>query len=301
MKNVNLLTSFFHVARQGSFSKAADETGISKAAISKHVKDLETSYGIKLIHRTTRSLVLTEEGKNVYLYCQSLMQQVEDIDLYLAESQQRVRGHIHLKAPPVLDNDILYRVLAQYRNSYPDVTIHVEMADRLGPAKHEKFDLALHIGSIRDCSYICRKLCELDTFVLATPEYWNHYGRPSHPKELTQHLCINYSHCKSKESWVFYKNNERFIAQLNPVMESDSEKLILNMLLASAGVSTVLDILAKPYITSGRLESVLDDYTYPVNLYALYPSRHHQPLRVCKLIDLLLENLSPLHVDCSII
>ena len=292
MINLNLLNTFFHVARLGSFSRAADAMDLSKAIVSRHIKELESVYNTQLMRRTTRSLQLTTEGEYVYQQCLEIMESVATVDDYLGESQNQVSGNLRLKIPPVLDYPVFYDILQEYQKNYPEVTVNIELADRLGNAQDENFDLALHIGHIRDCSYACRIIRRMSTFVVATPEYWDANGKPEHPADLSRYTCLNYSHCKSKGRWLFYKNGVQTEAVLNSKIESDSEKMLMHLVLRNMGVTTVLDILAEPYLGSGELEPVLEDYTFPVDLYALYPSRKHIPARVKAFIELLEKRLS---------
>ena len=265
--------------------------GLSKAIVSRHIKELESIYNTQLMRRTTRSLQLTAEGEFVYQQCLEVMKNVEAVDDYLSENQNILSGNVCLKIPAILDDPALYDILQEYRTLYPGVTLHIELNDILGNAGDETFDLALHIGHIRDCSYVCRILRRLNTFVVASPDYWADHGKPQSPNDLSNHICLNYTHCKSKGRWLFYKEGVQYEAVLNSTIESDSEKMLMHLVLRNMGVTTVLDLLAEPYLKSGELECVLDEYTFPVDLYALYPSRKHIPARIKRLIELLEKRL----------
>ena len=201
MINLNLLSTFYHVAKLGSFVQAAEKLNVSRAIVTRHIQELEAIHETRLIHRTTRSLSLTDEGQHVYQQCLTIMETIENIEHYLGESQESVSGVIRLKIPPVLDTHALYDVLDEYSKAYPSVQLNIELDDTLGKIADEEFDLALHIGKIRNCSYICRRLASLKTFVVASPNYWEKHGRPEVPSQLSEHKCLNYSHCKTKGKW----------------------------------------------------------------------------------------------------
>ncbi|WP_108945579.1 LysR family transcriptional regulator [Shewanella halifaxensis] len=288
--NLNLLTSFYAVARHGSFNAAADELCLTHSVISKHIKQLESSLHSQLITRTTRALDLTEEGKFLYQKCQSIFNEVAQVKDYIDEKQRVVSGRLVIKMPSILkhDNGIAQSLQLLHVN-YPELLLDIVFDDNLGDLVKEGVDIAFRIGKLEDSSYLCRKIRDIDTYVVASPEYLSAAGIPTHPNELTTHKCLHYSHCLTGLNWSFKQDGKQFNVPITPAFASMSESMLAQYACNGFGVTTSLDFVVAKEIASGQLVSILKPFTWKTELYLVFPYAAVVPLKTRTLIDVVLD------------
>lgn len=284
--NLNLLTSFYAVARHGSFSGAADELCLTHSVISKHIKQLEESLDSALLIRTTRSVCLTEEGAFLFKKCQSIFAELEEVNSYIDERKKVVTGRLVVKMPSILKHDAgVNQCLETLHLNYPDLSLDIVFEDKLGDLLREGIDVAFHIGALQDSSYLCRKVRNIGTNVVASPEYLAVAGVPSHPSELSQHKCLHYSHCLTGLNWLFKEDGAEFKVPITPILSSMSESMLARYACRGFGVTTTLDFVTQDAIDSGRLVSILEEYTWATELYLVYPNTKQVPLKTRTLIN----------------
>ncbi len=286
--NLNLLNSFYAVARHGSFAGAADQLCLSHSVISKHVKQLEDSLRVALFLRTTRSLRLTEEGECLYQKCQAIFAQLEEFRGYIDQRKQQVTGKLVVKMPSILKHDPqVAQCLESLHIKYPQLCLEIVFNDRLGDLLREGVDVALHIGPLQDSSYLCRKVRDISTYIVASPEYLAKAGTPIHPAELSQHQCLHYSHCLTGLNWSFVEKGKRFKVPITPVLSSMSESMLASYAAKGFGVTTTLDFVSQKAIDSGELVSILAPFSWKTELYLVYPNSSQIPLKTRTFIDTL--------------
>ncbi|GIU13752.1 LysR family transcriptional regulator [Shewanella sp. MBTL60-007] len=287
--NLNLLSSFYAVARHGSFAGAANELCLTNSVISKHIKQLETSLHSQLIIRTTRALDLTEEGEFLYLKCQSIFNEIAQVKDYIDEKQRVVSGRLVIKMPSILKHDdTIAKSLEFMHLAHPNLILDIVFNDNLGDLVKEGVDIAFRIGKLEDSSYLCRKVRDIDTYVVASPEYLKVAGTPLHPNELTQHKCLHYSHCLTGLNWSFKQEGEQFNVPISPVLSSMSESMLAQYACKGLGVTTTLDFVTHKEIESGRLVSLLKDFTWKTELFLIFPYAAVVPLKTRTFINSIL-------------
>jgi len=287
--NLNLLTSFYAVVRHGSFVGAADELCLTNSVISKHVKQLETSLNSQLLQRTTRAISLTEEGEFLYLKCQSIFADVEQVKGFIDERRRVVTGRLVIKMPGILEHDKgVSACLESMLLLYPELALEIVFDDKLGDLIKEGVDLAFHIGELEDSSYLCRKVRDIDTYVVASPDYLSKAGVPEHPSDLSQHKCLHYSHCLTKKYWQFREDGYDFKVPITPIISSMSERILAQYACKGFGITTTLDFVTQEDIESGSLVSLLKAFTWKTALYLVYPSTNNVPLKTRTLINTLM-------------
>ncbi|ABV88713.1 LysR family transcriptional regulator [Shewanella pealeana] len=287
--NLNLLSSFYAVARHGSFAAAADELCLTHSVISKHIKQLETSLQSQLIIRTTRALELTEEGEFLYSKCQSIFNEVLQVKDFIDEKKRVVSGRLVIKMPSILKHDDgIAKSLEFMHLTYPGLMLDIVFDDNLGDLVKEGVDIAFRIGKLEDSSYLCRKVRDIDTYVVASPEYLKVAGTPLHPNELTQHKCLHYSHCLTGLNWSFKQNGEQFNVPITPALSSMSESMLAQYACKGFGVTTTLDFVTAKDIESARLVSLLKDFTWKTELYLVFPYAAVVPLKTRSFINSIL-------------
>ncbi|WP_133638253.1 LysR family transcriptional regulator [Photobacterium lutimaris] len=286
--NLNLLATFYTVVMNNSFSVAADKLCLSKSVISKHVKQLEHELRCSLIQRTTRQINLTEEGQFLYERCTEIFDSVDKCYGFIDERKDIVRGKLRVKMPAVLEFDShITDTFEQLLRAYPELELDIIFDNQIGDLIHEHVDVVLRIGELEDSSYKCKKIKNIGTYVVASPDYLDKYGIPEKPADLTNHKCMNYSHCLTKGRWMFNEGGQEIKIEIAPFIQTESESLLTRYAIKGLGITTTLDFITEAHIQSGELISLLDDFTWKTELYAVYPNNAVMPLKTRKLIDLL--------------
>ena len=299
---------FAKVASAGSFAKAADELSLSHATVSKAISRLEARLGERLFHRTSRRLSLTETGRVLATRAARILSEAEDAE---AEAQARSvspRGKIRLAAPMSFGLDQIAPILPSFLSSYAEVSIDLQLDDRVVDMVGAGIDLAIRIAALPDSSLIVRRLCPVERYVVGAPAYFEKYGRPSRPSDLAKHACLGYTYLASGNVWHFTNEagEEESVAVKGP-LSANSADAVEATLLAGLGVATQPDFVVWKALESGRLERVLHDWSAPaLNVNILTPAGGPRALKVTALIDFLVRHFSTdaapwakFHKDCS--
>ncbi|MFT5707411.1 MAG: DNA-binding transcriptional LysR family regulator [Oceanospirillaceae bacterium] len=288
--NLNLLITFCTVVKHNSFTLAADELVLSKSVVSKQIKELENTVQCTLIQRTTRTLFLTEEGQYLYLHYSKIIDDIKRCHDSIDQKNKTIGGILKIRLPIVLEHDIeLMRLISKFAKKYPSVELEIAYGYTLDDLIGEGIDLAFHIGELADSTYKCRKIKNIGTSVVASPEYIKRFGMPLEPSDLQNHRCMNYRSCLTKDKWRFnFKDDSYEFVNLKSTILSDSESLLVEMARNSVGIACALDFLADEYIEKGELVSIINNYTWTTELYVVYPGNTTTPYKTRTFIDYLL-------------
>src|ERR1700760_849236 len=181
------MASFVSVVDEGSFVGAANAVGLSKAAISRHLNDLEQRLGVRLLHRTTRRLSLTAEGQAFYARCRELLADVEDAESEITSQSGAPSGLLRVNAPLTFGVLHLAPLWGQFADLYPKVSLDVTLGDRVVDLIDEGYDLLIRISAMTGSMLVSRKLATTRMVLCATPTYLRKYGTPTHPRDLAAH------------------------------------------------------------------------------------------------------------------
>ncbi|MBX3611081.1 MAG: LysR family transcriptional regulator [Hydrogenophaga sp.] len=278
------------VVDAGSFVKAADALGMSKAAVSRHVADLEAHLGVRLLHRTTRRLSLTPEGELYHLRCLEVLARVDEAEAEITSRSGEVSGVLRINAPFTFGLLHLAPLWMEFMALHPKVTLDVTLADRMVDLVEEGFDLAVRIARLPDSSLISRQLSRTRVVLCASPEYLHRHGTPSHPAELARHSVISYSLFSMGEHWVFDGPEGPVGVKVNPRLRSNNGDTCRLAALRHQGIVLQPSFLVGPDIQAGRLVEILPEYrSVELGIYAVYPSRKFVAPKVRVLIDFLAE------------
>nr|WP_241697732.1 LysR family transcriptional regulator [Mariprofundus sp. NF] len=288
------METFAAVVEAESFTQASEHLGISKSFVSKQVSQLEQSLGVRLLHRSTRKLSLTDEGSSFYKHCRLIVSEAEKAKAELLESQQNPRGRIRIAVPQSLIISRAGDVLLQFQKQFPDIQLEVMASGAAADMIDEGLDLALRIGQLEDSSLVCRKLSECVFQVVASPQYIAQHGEPESPAELTQHNCLIYASSKLSQHWPFrLPNGKAITVNTRGNLACNDGHLILKAALDGIGIAFAPSILFQHYIDEDKLCLLLSEYSLPpVSISALFPSNRNLSRKVKVLIDFLSEHLS---------
>jgi molybdate transport repressor ModE-like protein len=287
------------IAQTGSFTQAAQRLGLSKAAVSQRVAELERSVGVTLVQRTTRSVRLTDAG-------QRLVDSTTESFAHIARSMGSTRdlagqprGVVRLTAPVALGRQQIAPTMAAFFKRYPDIRVELALSDEVVNLAHEGFDLAVRHTSAAPDNHVAWKLCSSRTLLLATAGYLRRRGTPMHPSDLVNHDCLSYLR-NGPAQWMFEqattKEPERISVPVQGPLRANNSELLRDAVLAGLGIAQIPDFSAAAALRSGRLREVLPQWK-PVGffgdaIFAIRPWSPTTPRAVQLLVAHLRETLA---------
>jgi len=286
------MQTFAAVADSGSFVRAADTLGLSRAAVSRHVADLEARLGTRLLHRTTRRLSLTEEGEIFLARCRELIAGVEAAEAELGARGGAARGLLRVNAPVSFGISHLAPLWPEFQALYPEVRLDIELADRIVDLFEEGYDLAIRIADLPSSTLVGRRLATTRMVLCATPEYLARHGEPREPGELAGHLKIAYSYWGGNEM-IFDGPDGEARARIDPYLTSNNGETCRAAALAHRGIILQPSFLIGEDLAAGRLVELMPEYrALELGIYALYPTRKHVAPKVRAMVDFLLHKFA---------
>lgn len=295
MDRLSRVPIFVAVAKYGSFAEAARRLGMTGSAVSKQVQRLEADLGVRLFHRTTRQLSLTDEGSYLFEHSAPLVEGLEEVGELLAGRKAKPEGMLRISAPVGLAQRVLKAPLADFAGRYPDIGVHLELSDRFVDLVAEGFDLALRIGHLEDSSLIARRIADVPLVVVASPKLLKTYGTPETPQALSQLPFVHYVTDSGRSRLTIQRDQEdpeTIVCQGR--MSSNNDQMMVAFALAGLGVITLPRFMVQDELAQGELQELLPAYrVMPMRrLYAVFPNGRHLPLKTRILIDFLVETVA---------
>lgn len=284
---------FTHVAEASGFTAASTRLGLSRAAVSKHIAQLESHLGGQLLQRTTRRVSLTEVGQTYYARCKQILEDVADAECIVTGLNTEPRGTLRLNAPMSFGIKQLAPLLNRFTLRYPQLQIDLSLNDRLVDVVEEGYDLVIRIAALKDSRLIARRLAPSRHIICAAPDYLDRYGRPETTDDLTQHQCLRYTYTKNSNEWrLARRGTEQRVRITGPLLVNNGDA-ICAATESGAGIALLPTFIAGDAVRSGKLEVILRDYDCPtLGIYVVYSSSRHQSAKVRALIDFLAQEIS---------
>lgn len=295
MDTLTSMRVFQAVVEAGSFAAAADQLALSRGMVTKHVASLEQQLGVRLLHRTTRRLTLTEVGADYLARVTAILTQVDEAALAASSQSNTPAGTIRMTAGVDVGQRRLGHLLAAFRQVYPRIDVDLTLSNRHVDLLEEGFDLALRTADhAADERLVGRKvLGPLNNMVVASPAYLDVHGRPRTPAELRQHNCLFNRHQFESNYWTFGPSSDPVRVPVNGSLSANNNVLLIDAARAGLGVVMQPQVLVAEDVESGRLVELLPDWEKAsTTLYALYPERRFLPQKVRVFIDFLMDYLS---------
>jgi DNA-binding transcriptional LysR family regulator len=288
--------AFVTVVQEGSFTAAARVLKVPKTRISRKVQELEQRLQAQLLHRTTRSLKLTEAGTAYFERSQAIVKDLEDAESAVAELQDHPRGWLRITAPFWLGTRVVAPMLSEFRRFYPDVHPQLLLGNNVVDLVAENIDVALRlwVGSMPDSTMAARHMGSLRMGVYAAPRYLERLGAPEHPSELVDHDCLLVQHFFERPAveWPLWRGREQFNAPLRPVAVASDPEALHIFLLAGDGLLMTNHSRVAADVAAGRLVRILSEWDGPEPaLYAVRPGGRVQPPKVKAFLDFLVPRL----------
>ncbi|WP_064835215.1 LysR family transcriptional regulator [Rhizobium phaseoli] len=275
------IIAFARSASLGSYTAAARSLSISPSAVSKSVQRLEENLGISLFSRTTRSLTLTAEGRDLHERALRLLREAEEIEQAAVAARGEPSGTLKVTAPLPIGANLIAPALPRFRERFPKVSVDLRLGDTFTDIIEEGIDVAIRVGEPADSRLIARKLAPNRVCAFASPDYIKRRGIPTRPEDLVHHDCVNFRLQSTGQTlrWPF-KVGDRVVEIVpNATIVVDNSDAVAAILVAGGGIGISPTYIAAPYLESGELVPVLKEYAVDrFNITALWPeSRRGNP------------------------
>jgi DNA-binding transcriptional LysR family regulator len=290
MDRFDAITAFVAVARSSGFSAASRSLGTPVANVSRKVALLEEALGVRLFVRTTRHVALTEGGKRYFEACSRVLDDLRDADEEVAGEYREPKGDLTLTAPLGFGQQHLQPVVLEFLRAFPQVNVHLQLADRVVPLVEEHVDGAVRIGTLADSSLVARELGAVRLVVCAAPAYLAARGAPPDLAALAAHDCISWTGLGPQKSWAFpVPGGPDTAEQQIPVqvrLSTTTPESALQAALAGVGLVQATTYQVAPHVSEGRLVPVLSAYdSKPMPVSLVYPSKRLIPLKLRVFLD----------------
>jgi len=282
------MQTFNAVVDAGSFVKAADALDMSKAAVSRYVVDMETRLGVRLLHRTTRRLSLTDEGQVFYSRSKELLAELAEAEEEITSRSHAASGLLRINAPFTFGVLHLAPLWGAFRSQHPKVKLDVTLADRLVDLVEEGYDVAIRIARLDNSTLVSKRLASTRMVLCASPQYLALQATTKEPADLAQHAVISYSYWSTRDEWHFDGPQGPVSVKTQPCISTNSGDTCRAAALAHQGVILQPSFLVGPDIKAGALIELLPQFrSIELGIYAVYPTRKHVSAKVRALIDFL--------------
>jgi DNA-binding transcriptional LysR family regulator len=287
---LNEMEIFYYVVELKSFSKTAEKLGVAKSHISKKVTALKESLSAQLLTRSTRKLNLTEAGELFYKRCAQVVCEAENGFAQIRHLKDKPRGRLRLSIPPALGNHMLTPLFQRYMQRYPEVTLEIELENRVIDLVAEGIDLAIRSATMASSSLVATKLFTVKNILCATPSYINTHGVIKKPEQLAAHLFATYRHKRTIQSLTLYKDKKEIIAPIKSTLACNQIDFLKAMVLSGNCVAVFPEFMVEKELTDGRLLHCLPNYSFSSSdAYAIFPNKEFLPPKVRVLIEMLKE------------
>jgi LysR family transcriptional regulator for bpeEF and oprC len=290
MDRLDALKVFCAVVETGGFRKAADKLGISTPSVTNQIVALETHFNIKLLNRTTRSMSMTDEGRQCYEQALRLLGDMSELETSLQVSNKTPRGSLWVDLPSGLSRLYVAPALPRFLKAYPEITLKMTVSDRMIDMVEEGVDVLVRIGQLQDSGMIAKKIAATQFVCCASPAFLKKHGRPKTPDDLARFTCLNFLYPKSRQvrPWIFQKDGAPFSQTPQGVLGMDHVESLIEAAKAGCGIVQQMSVsLAEP-IRSGALEVVLPDWRAAgPDVSVLFHPRHQRAAKVKVFVDFL--------------
>ena len=287
MDRLKQIETLVAVATKGSLTAAARAEGVAPAVIGRRIDALEERLGVKLLIRTTRRISLTHEGSAFLEDGQRLLADLANAEASVSAGGVKASGHLRITAPAGFGRRHVAPLVPRFIAQHPDVSVSLNLSDRVVDIVNEGFDCAIRVGDLGDSSLVSVRLADNRRLCVGAPAYLQRAGVPRTPAELSRHECLTLSSDASQtRGWAFMVDG--VLTHLRPSgrLDCSDGQVLHDWCLAGLGLAWRSTWEVEREVAAGRLQVVLDDFAAPPNgIFAVFPQRKHLPLRVRLWID----------------
>ena len=282
------IEAFERVVRFGSFTRAAEDLGVSRSHISRQITALENRLDAQLLLRTTRTVTPTEVGRAFYLRCQEILGNLEDAEQAVVDLQERPRGILRVTVAGAYGEDFIAPASIAFMQQHPDLTVELDFSNRLIDLISEGYDLAIRAGTLKDSTLIARRISNRRLVTCAAPVYLERSGTPGTIHSLTNHNCL----LGTLQSWRFQENGRNFDLRVEGNWRSNNGRALLHAARAGLGLVQLPSFYVEEDLKRGTLTTVLEDFNpTDTGVWAVYPHNRHLSAKVRLFVNFLAETL----------
>lgn len=291
MELLNDMALFVEVVKAKGFRHAAEAVGIPNSTVSRRIGSLEKAIGLRLLHRTTRRIELTEAGQIYFERCKRIVDEAKLAHEQLGELLAQPSGVLRASLPVDFANIYLAPLIAEFARRYPGISFDFDLTPRLVDLVSEPFDVAIRMGTPQNSNLYARQLANLACYLYASPGYLEQFGDPSHPSDLAQHECLGFRTGKAS-TWLLRKDDESIEVSVGGRFQLNSVGLIRRLATLDQGIALIPAEIVAEDVIQGRLRRVLPDWEGPATpVYAMTETRL-LPAKTQRFIEFLRERLS---------
>jgi DNA-binding transcriptional LysR family regulator len=284
------LLLFARIVECGSFSLAAERVQLPKSTVSRRISLLEAHLGERLLHRTTRKLVLTEFGASLLEHARKVADETEAAGALAQHRQGAPSGLLRVSMPADFANVAMSATLAQFMNRYPAISLELDLSPRRVDLVAEGYDLAIRMGNLPDDATLAARRITFSSLALyASPLYTSLRGLPEHPDDLFKHDLLSLPpRLNGLIRWTLLRGKTTWERELPVRLLANSPELLVRMASTGIGIGASTEAIARPYLQTGELVRVLPEWAFPqVTGWAVFPGRRLMPAKTRVFIDML--------------
>lgn len=288
MDELGGLSVFVHVADAGSFVAAGRVLGLSASAIGKSIARLEERLGVRLFHRSTRSIRLTQEGALFLDRCRRIIGEIKAAELELSRASETPRGRLRVSLP--LASGLLLPVMCDFMSQYPDIELDLDFTNRNVDLIEEGFDAAIRVGNLEDSRLSARNCGSFNLILVASPIYIARRGMPKQISDLSNHDCLHFRFIRSGRiaKWPLSVDPAGPDIRLPPKLVSNENLMLIQAAKQGLGITCVPDFTVRSALAAGTLQAILErDVNQKIDWWALWPSNPHLQPKLAAFVDFL--------------
>lgn len=299
--DLNRVAAFVRVVHDGSFTAAARALGVPKSSVSRSVAQLEQELKIRLLHRTTRKLHLTDAGAAFYERAARAIADLGDATAAAADMSADLRGTVRLTAPVDFGVIVLASLVARFVRAHPTIRVETILTGRIVDLVGEGIDLAVRAGQLRDSSLVARRIGPLSAALFATPRYLAKHPAPSRVADLAGHACVVFRPSQTKSTWTLaHRDGEQASVEVRGPVSSDDLGFVRKAVLSGVGVGLLPEFLVLRDEERGKLVRLLPEWAqHGATLSIVYPSARFVPQRVVVFREFLVRELAKFQETCG--
>lgn len=285
------LHSFVQVAQKGSFAAAALSEGVTPAILGRRLDALEKRLGVKLMHRSTRGLRLTELGEQLLERARQLLRDFDDVEADISSSGSMVKGNLLVSAPASFGRLHVAPHALGFQQQFPNLKLAFNLTDSVVDLVSEGYDLSIRIGEVIDPNYVAVKLFPNRRVVCGTPDYFARHGTPTTLEELAQHNCLAFTlQGGQQRGWTFQRDGRQVALRVSGNLACNDGELLFDWMRQGLGIGWRSTWEIHNELLRGELVTVLDEFALPdYDIQAVYPQQRFLPAKVRFFIDYLKE------------
>jgi DNA-binding transcriptional LysR family regulator len=294
MDEFTRIKTFIKVVESGSFSAAARDLSSIVSSVARQVKALEDELGARLLHRSTRSLSLTDTGRRFYERVTTIANDLENAKAEVNSMQEEVKGLLRASLRITAGTNVVVPALPSFLAQYPELELDIRLTDERCDLIANNIDVALWVGPLPDMEIVARRLSPARRIVYGSPAYFERHGIPRTPQDLRQHNCLVFTAPSYRPRWAFTREGQVEEVEVRGNLRTDNGLLLLSAALAGIGITTAYEWGMRSHLAASRVMRVLGDYTVnprpgDADIYAVFPSSRGLSRKVRVFVDFLVE------------